>query len=141
VTGLLHVLLPDSTIDAAKAARQPATFVDTGVPALFKASYRLGARKERMIVKVAGGAHAGRATSDQLPDRQAQRARPAPPALEERRPPARPRRGRHQTCAHLYVDVATGGIVVRSGGRTASSDPPPMAFNVLSSTTARSCAR
>jgi chemotaxis protein CheD len=31
-------------------------FVDTGVPQLFLASYKLGAKKERLIVKVAGGA-------------------------------------------------------------------------------------
>ena len=34
-------------------------FVDTGVPELFRDCYRLGAVKERMIVKVAGGASAG----------------------------------------------------------------------------------
>ncbi|HZF67217.1 MAG TPA: chemotaxis protein CheD [Gemmatirosa sp.] len=119
VTGLLHVLLPDSTIDAAKAARQPATFVDTGVPALFKASYRLGARKERMIVKVAGGAHAG--ASDETDSFQ----------IGKRNVLALRRLlwkndvllhahdvGGHQTSRTLYVDVATGGIVVRSGGRT-----------------------
>jgi chemotaxis protein CheD len=59
VAGLLHVMLPDSTIDPAKAARNPAMFVDTGVPLLFRRSYELGARKERMIVRVAGGAHSG----------------------------------------------------------------------------------
>lgn len=58
VAGLLHLMLPDSTIDAAKAAAAPAMFVDTGVPLLFKMCYRLGATKERLIVKVVGGAHA-----------------------------------------------------------------------------------
>ena len=38
--------------------------VDSGVPALFKASYKLGARKERMIVKVAGGSHTGATDED-----------------------------------------------------------------------------
>jgi chemotaxis protein CheD len=56
VGGLLHVMLPDSTIDSAKAASQPHMFVDTGVPRLFREAYKLGAVKERMIVKVAGGA-------------------------------------------------------------------------------------
>src|SRR3990172_9825249 len=31
-------------------------FVDTGLPRLFIECYKLGAKKERMIVKVAGGA-------------------------------------------------------------------------------------
>ncbi len=63
VGGLLHVMLPTGTIDPAKMQAKPAMFVDSGVPLLFKECYRLGARKERMIVRVAGGAHAG-ATED-----------------------------------------------------------------------------
>lgn len=63
VAGMLHVMLPQSAIDEAKAKANPAMFVDTGVPRLFKACYELGARKERMIVTVAGGAHAA-ATED-----------------------------------------------------------------------------
>ena len=58
VGGMLHVMLPMSEIDAAKARGNPALFVDTGVPALFRACYGLGAVKSRMIVKVAGGAAA-----------------------------------------------------------------------------------
>jgi len=58
VGGMLHVMLPLSTIDAAKAQRNPAMFVDTGVPQLFLESYKLGAKKERLVVKVAGGASA-----------------------------------------------------------------------------------
>jgi chemotaxis protein CheD len=64
VAGMLHVMLPSGTIDAAKAADKPAMFVDTGVPLLFKECYKLGARKERMQVKVAGGAHAGAREED-----------------------------------------------------------------------------
>ena len=56
VGGLLHIMLPLSSIDPAKAALNPCKFVDTGVPKLFIESYRAGAVKERLIVKVAGGA-------------------------------------------------------------------------------------
>ena len=56
VGGMLHVMLPDSSIDAAKAQKNPQMFVDTGVPALFRAAYALGAKKERIVLKVAGGA-------------------------------------------------------------------------------------
>ena len=56
VGAMLHVMLPDSSIDASKAASNPAMFVDTGVPRLFQEAYRLGAVKERMVVKVVGGA-------------------------------------------------------------------------------------
>jgi chemotaxis protein CheD len=61
VGGLLHVMLPDSGIDPA-AASTPYKFVDTGVPLLFKSAYALGARKERIIAKVAGGAATGTGT-------------------------------------------------------------------------------
>ncbi|MCC7052712.1 MAG: chemotaxis protein CheD [Gemmatimonadaceae bacterium] len=60
VAGMLHVMLPSSSIDEVKAKSQPAMFVDTGVPMLFREAYRLGARKERMSVIVAGGSFAGR---------------------------------------------------------------------------------
>jgi chemotaxis protein CheD len=56
VGGLLHIMLPNSAIDALRAAECPLMFVDSGVPVLFKECYKLGASKDRMIVKVAGGA-------------------------------------------------------------------------------------
>jgi chemotaxis protein CheD len=57
VGGLLHYMLPDSTLDANKARETPSMFADTGIPLLFKSCYALGAEKRRMIVKVAGGAN------------------------------------------------------------------------------------
>ena len=56
VGGMLHYMLPDSTLDPEKAVDKPAMFADTGIPLLFKSCYKLGAEKKRMIVKVAGGA-------------------------------------------------------------------------------------
>jgi chemotaxis protein CheD len=55
VGGLLHFMLPDSQIDAQKAQRNPWMFADTGIPSLFKETYKLGAEKKRMEVRVAGG--------------------------------------------------------------------------------------
>jgi chemotaxis protein CheD len=56
VGGLLHFMLPESSLDIRKAGENPAMFADTGIPLLFKTCYELGAKKKRMIVKVAGGA-------------------------------------------------------------------------------------
>lgn len=56
VGAMLHVMLPDSSIDSAKATTSPMMFVDTGVPRLFREAYKLGAVKERLVVTVAGGA-------------------------------------------------------------------------------------
>jgi chemotaxis protein CheD len=55
VGGMLHFMLPDSTISPEKASANPAMFCDTGVPGLFRAAYALGAVKKRMVVKAAGG--------------------------------------------------------------------------------------
>ncbi|HYA14968.1 MAG TPA: chemotaxis protein CheD [Syntrophales bacterium] len=56
VGGLLHFMLPESSLDPKKAGENPAMFADTGIPLLFKSCYKFGADKKRMIVKVAGGA-------------------------------------------------------------------------------------
>ena len=54
VGGLLHAMLPLSKINPAKAEANPYMFVDTGVPALFKALYEIGGQKSRMVIKAAG---------------------------------------------------------------------------------------
>lgn len=56
VAGMLHLMLPQGSMSPDKAAQNPLMFADTGIPKLFLASYALGAKKERMIVVVAGGA-------------------------------------------------------------------------------------
>ncbi len=57
VGGLLHVMLPLSTIDPAKAGRNPFMFVDTGFPRLLIECFKDGAQKKRLEVRVAGGAN------------------------------------------------------------------------------------
>ncbi|NNL76299.1 MAG: chemotaxis protein CheD [Desulfobacterales bacterium] len=54
IGGLLHAMLPLSNINPQKAEANPYMFVDTGVPALFKALYALGGQKIRMVIKAAG---------------------------------------------------------------------------------------
>ncbi len=56
VGGMLHVMLPLSSVNVERAKSNPHMFIDTGVPRLFIESYKLGAEKKRLIVKVAGGA-------------------------------------------------------------------------------------
>jgi chemotaxis protein CheD len=56
VGGMLHFLLPDSKLNAARAQSQPAAFADTGIAALFHAAYALGAQKKRCRVRLVGGA-------------------------------------------------------------------------------------
>ena len=56
VGGILHYMLPESSIDNDKAKRKPFMFADTGIPRLFKTAYKLGAKKPRIKIYVAGGA-------------------------------------------------------------------------------------
>jgi len=56
VGGILHYMLPESSIDKEKASARPYMFADSGIPRLFKTAYNLGAAKQRMKVYVAGGA-------------------------------------------------------------------------------------
>ena len=56
VGGILHYMLPESSLDVAKALKNPYMFGDTGIPLLFKESYKLGAKKHQLKVKVVGGA-------------------------------------------------------------------------------------
>lgn len=56
VGGMLHLMLPESSLDSAKAERNPYMFADTGIPLLFRQAYAAGADKKRLIVRLAGGA-------------------------------------------------------------------------------------
>ena len=55
-SGLLHVMLPDSSISPGKAGSQPAMFVDTGLPMLFRALEGLKANRTTLKIFVTGGA-------------------------------------------------------------------------------------
>jgi len=59
VGGILHAMLPKGTASPERAQSNPARFVDTGLPLLFKGAYALGAEKARTIVYAVGGAHMG----------------------------------------------------------------------------------
>ena len=56
VAGMLHFLLPEAKLNPDRAAKQPATFADSGIPLLFQAAYRAGAVKSRLRVQLLGGA-------------------------------------------------------------------------------------
>jgi chemotaxis protein CheD len=64
VGGMVHVMTPSSTLDAARAQRAPATYVDTGVNLLINECLRLGAQKSRIVLVAAGGAERGDGGSD-----------------------------------------------------------------------------
>lgn len=57
VGGVLHVMMPVSSINPEKAKANPYMFVDTALPMFFQKLYAKGCEKRRMVVKVAGGAN------------------------------------------------------------------------------------
>ena len=57
IGGLLHFMLPDSTIDPARGKEKPYMFADTGVPLLLEQVTKLGASKRRLVLLAAGGAN------------------------------------------------------------------------------------
>jgi chemotaxis protein CheD len=56
VGGLLHFMLPESSLDLNKARANPFLFADTGVAVLLQHAYGAGVDKRRMVVRLAGGA-------------------------------------------------------------------------------------
>jgi chemotaxis protein CheD len=54
VGGMLHAMLPDSSISKKNVELNIHKYVNTGIPALFKAAYDLGAKKSRIKLKMAG---------------------------------------------------------------------------------------
>lgn len=66
VGGLLHVMMPLSQINPEKAKACPFMFVDTGVPEFFRNAYAAGALKNRLVVKVAGGANVQEGDNDRF---------------------------------------------------------------------------
>ena len=60
VGGMLHFMLPqplEKTSSNERNGHHPdAMFATTGIPALFREAYKLGAQKERLIICAAGGA-------------------------------------------------------------------------------------
>ena len=56
VGGMLHFMLPESSLDRDKADENPYMFADTGIPLLFRQAYLEGADKRRLQVHIAGGA-------------------------------------------------------------------------------------
>lgn len=56
VGGLLHFMLPDSTMNVKRAEDTPCMFADTGIPTLFRKACSMGAEKRRLTVSLLGGA-------------------------------------------------------------------------------------
>jgi len=56
VGGMVHYMLPDSALDASKAAENPWMFADTGIELLLRKVLESGGERRRLKVWAAGGA-------------------------------------------------------------------------------------
>jgi chemotaxis protein CheD len=54
--GLLHCMMPESSIDKGKAAENPFLYVDSGMKVMLDDFYRNGSRKHDLVIRVTGGA-------------------------------------------------------------------------------------
>ena len=55
IAGMIHVALPDSSVDPERAKVLPGYFADTGLPVMIEEMKRLGAVRAHVCVKLAGG--------------------------------------------------------------------------------------
>ncbi len=58
IVGLMHIALPDSSINPEKAEKQPGYFADTGIPFFLNEMAKLGShpKGKGLIIKLVGGA-------------------------------------------------------------------------------------
>lgn len=56
VGGMIHIMLPDSSIERNPAEMNLYKYVNTGLPQLYKTLFKMGAKRSTMITKLAGGA-------------------------------------------------------------------------------------
>jgi chemotaxis protein CheD len=56
IAGMIHIALPDSSIDPERARARPGYFADSGLPAMIEELKKRGAVRRHVWVKLAGGA-------------------------------------------------------------------------------------
>jgi chemotaxis protein CheD len=57
IGAMAHIMLPNSSMQPARAVANPFIFADTGLRALFGKAHAAGLKKHRALVCLAGGAH------------------------------------------------------------------------------------
>jgi chemotaxis protein CheD len=56
ISGLLHFMLPEASMDSAKAQQNPFMFADSGIEKMLEEVTQRGASRRRLVVRIAGGA-------------------------------------------------------------------------------------
>ncbi len=114
VSGLLHYMLPESAIDAKKAALNPFMFADTGIPG--PDGRAAGRRRRRQTDgRAADGGRAGAGQPGSISNRQAQLPGGAADSVEGW-DSDRERSGGGEVSRTTRLEVGTGRLWVREGG-------------------------
>lgn len=112
LAGMAHVMLPDST--QARESAQPGKFADTAVDALVLGLVERGARRAKLVAKMAGGAQMfGTIPSLNVGERNAQAVRGA---LQKKCIPVLACDVGGSSGRTIHFEVATGELWVRSRG-------------------------
>jgi chemotaxis protein CheD len=56
VGGIVHFMLPDSSVNSQRAEHNPGLFANVAIPLFFNRAFEVGVSRQRMMVKAAGGA-------------------------------------------------------------------------------------
>ncbi len=56
IGGMIHFMLPDSSIERNPQEMNPYKYVNTGIPLLYKALFKEGAERSNLVTKIVGGA-------------------------------------------------------------------------------------
>lgn len=120
VAGLLHYMLPDSSLDPGKAERNPFLFADTGIPRLIAAVCDCGARRERLVARIAGGAQTLNGHQRFQIGRRNQRA--ARRILREAGVAVRSEAVGAEVSRTVLLETGSGRALVRESGRESAAE-------------------
>jgi len=116
VGGLLHFILPHSSLDEDRARYAPAMFADTGIPLLLQSCYAMGCHKKRMTIRVAGGATVANTGSDSAMGRENVFA--VKKIFSEHDFPIEGEDTGDNCIRCVHMLISDGGVMVRSSNRT-----------------------
>lgn len=113
--GMLHAMLPDSSLDPAKAKANPFMFIDTGLPLLFRRTYELGATKANLTVALVGASKI--MDSAGVFDIGRRNYLAARKMLWKNNVMVKSEQVGGNTHRTVWVEISTGAMVVREAGR------------------------
>ena len=117
IGALVHCLLPNATASPEKARQNPFMFVTSGVAAMVKQLFQYGAKRERLVFKIAGGADM---RGDKLFKTGARNVEAATKLLKKNNMNTTSQETGGCIPRTIYLHLDTGALVVRTFGKDKS---------------------